>query len=202
MSGSLVSQAPRSSVPDVYIYDPLDVSLAELESSIDPESAVDQQVLYASIGKLLVFHSAPFERDTEISGFFGLSVWLSINQPDTDFRSSVYEVALDGSAVLLTADWMRARYREGFRDERLVDTDAPLRYDFDRFTFVSRLVTKGRRLRLVIGPINSIYSQKNYNSGRPVCEESTQDARPVTVRLFHDETYPSVLHVPIGQAED
>ena len=52
-------------------------------------------------GKHLVYHGAPFTEDTEISGFFKLIVWLSIDRPDTDFRAGVYEVALGGGSILL-----------------------------------------------------------------------------------------------------
>src|SRR4029077_11814954 len=103
--------------------------------------------------------------DTEISGFFRFTAWLSIDQPDTDLRVAIYEIALDGSSILLSADLMRARYRESLREERLIETTAALRYEFEHFTFVARQVKKRHRLRLVIGPINSIYSEKNYNSG-------------------------------------
>lgn len=202
-SGSLDTEArPRTSEPDYYIYDPRDVSLAELESTVDPENRIDHRMIHASTGKQLVYHSAPFERDTEISGFFKLFTWLAIDQPDTDFRAAVYDIGLDGSAIQLTADSLRARYREDLREAKLIRTNEPLRYDFERFMFVSRLIGKGHRLRLVIGPNNSIYSQKNYNSGGVVSEESMSDARTVTVRLFHDEARPSQLLVPVGRPED
>ena len=41
--------------------------------------------------------------------------------------------------------------------------------------------------------------QKNYNSGKPVVDETMADARTVTVKLYHDAAHPSVLRVPIGQ---
>ncbi|HEV8331156.1 MAG TPA: CocE/NonD family hydrolase [Steroidobacteraceae bacterium] len=194
-SGSL-SGKPQGG-PDRYVYDPRDTSLAELEASA-PEGPTNDQLVYASTGRHLVYHSDAFVDDVEICGFFRLSVWLAIDQPDTDFRAAVYAVDIDGSTVELSADWMRARYRESLREEHLVRTTAPLRYDFERFTFVARQVRKGSRLRLVIGPINSIYRQKNYNSGRDVSGETMQDARPVTVQLFHDAEHPSVLDVPLG----
>ena len=200
-SGWLGTEPPEKGESDRYVYDPRDVSHAELESFLDPENRVDQSMTYAANGKQLVYHSASFERDTEISGFFKLSAWLSIDQPDTDFRVSVYEIQLDGSSILLTTDAMRARYRESHREAKLVRTNEPLRYDFEGFTFVSRLVRKGNRLRLTIGPVNSIYSQKNYNSGGVVSEESMKDARPVTVTLFHDESHPTALYVPFGRTE-
>jgi uncharacterized protein len=68
--------------------------------------------------------------------------------------------------------------------------------------FVSRQIRRGQRLRLVIGPSNTIYSQRNFNAGGPVSAESIQDARVVTVKLFHDPLRPSVLYVPIGRSQD
>ena len=186
--------------PDEYVYDPKDVSHAGLESSLHPESRVDQHMTYAMIGRHLVYHSEPLAADMEITGFFELHAWLAIDQPDTDFRATVSEVAPDGTAMLLGQDSLRARYREDLREARLVRTKESLLYKFARFPFISRLVPKGARLRLVVGPINSIHSQRNYNSGGAVAQESMKDARVVTVRLFHDEARPSALTVPIGNS--
>jgi putative CocE/NonD family hydrolase len=198
-SGVLAARPSATSKPDSYRYDPLDIESSELECAVGPWARTDQRLLHAATGKHLVYHSEPFEKDVEISGFFKLSAWIAIDQPDTDFRVSVHEVMLDGSALELTNDLMRARYRESPRAEKLIDTTEPLRYDFDRFMFTSRQIKAGSRLRLVVGPINSIYGQKNYNSGRVVATESRDDARVVTVRLFHDEAHPSALYVPFGQ---
>jgi len=200
-SGTLATTPPATSEPDRYVYDPRDIAHASLESTTDPESRVDQRLLLAAAGKQLVYHSAPFVQDTEISGFLRLSVWISIDQLDTDFRAAVYEIGLDGGSVLLSSDWVRARYRESLRQERLIHTRAPLRYDFERFPFTARLVASGHRLRLVIGPINSIYSEKNYNNGGIVSAESISGAHTVTVTLHHDAARPNALFVPIGRLE-
>jgi uncharacterized protein len=200
-SGSLVGEAPTKSEPDQYVYDPRDTSHAALEATVSPASLVDQRMLHALTGRQLIYHSDPFEKDTEISGFFKLVAWLAIDQPDTDFHASVHEIGIDGGSILLSEDWIRARYRESQREEKLVHTKDPLRYEFDHFMFVSRAIRTGHRLRLVIGPINSIYSQKNYNGGGAVSEESMKDARAVTVKLFHDESHPSALYIPYGHPE-
>jgi predicted acyl esterase len=146
-----------------------------------------------------VYQTAPFETDTEISGFFRLSAWIALDQPDTDFAASVYEIGADGSSVLLANDLLRARYRESMREQKLVTTRDPLRYDFTHFTFVSRMAKQGSRLRLVVAPVNSMYAEKNYNAGGVVASESVKDARTVTVKLLHDAQHPSILYVPIGQ---
>jgi putative CocE/NonD family hydrolase len=198
-SGSLEVTPGDDGGPDEFVYDPADVSLAALESSVDGASLVDQRMVHARAGRQLVYHTAPFEQPTEISGFFELSAWLAIDQPDTDVRAVIYDVAIDGTVVQLTRDWIRARYRQSERCAQLVDTDKPLHYLFQGFMFVSRRIPRGNRLRLVVGPMASMYWQKNYNSGAAVSKESMQDARPVTVKLFHDDAHPSALHVPYGR---
>jgi putative CocE/NonD family hydrolase len=200
-SGALTAEQPSRSGPDHYVYDPRDVSHAAIERNVDPEDRSDQRMAHLHVGKQLVYHSEPFAADTEVSGFFRLSAWLAIDQPDTDFYASVYEIDLHGRGLLLTNDFIRARYRESLREERLIDTPEPLRYDFERFMFVSRLIRTGHRLRLIIGPGNSIYRQKNYNTGGVIVKESMKDARVVNVKLFHDEAHPSALYVPIGKPE-
>jgi uncharacterized protein len=62
---------------------------------------------------------------------------------------------------------------------------------------VSRQVAKGSRLRLVFGTPNSIYLEKNYNSGRPVGTETRADARPAHVTVYHDPERASFLEVPV-----
>ncbi|MBL8265259.1 CocE/NonD family hydrolase [Steroidobacter sp.] len=199
-SGELGREHRSGSTPHEYRYDPADLSYAGVEATVDPESLVDQRMIHALRGKLLVYHSAPFEQELEIGGCFRLSLWLAIDQPDTDFRASIFEIDSGGRGVLLSEDWIRARYRTSLREQRPVSTGEPLQYEFKHFPFVSRLIARGCRLRLVIRAMSSIHSQKNYNSGGVVASESFADARPVTVRLFHDESHPSVLHVPVGRS--
>jgi uncharacterized protein len=191
--------------PDSYTYDPRDLQGAEIDAQLQTsvDSLVDQRITFALHGRALIYHSAPFAADVEITGFFRLRAWISIDCPDTDLHVSVHEIGLDGSAVRLSTDAIRARYRKGLRSPELIRTRAPLPYEFERFTFISREIRRGHRLRLVIAPlgrlVETVFSQKNYNGGGVVADESVDDARPVTVTLFHDESHPSVLFVPIGQ---
>jgi putative CocE/NonD family hydrolase len=201
-SGSLTPRAPTREVSDRYVYDPHDVEQGALETPnyvmLQPQSLVDQRALLENYRAQLIYQSALFKSPTEISGFFHLVAWISIDQPDTDFAVVVYAVDPDGQSVLLSSDVMRARYRESLYHPSLVHTRSPLRYDFERFTFVSYRVPRGGRLRLVLRALNSMYSEKNYNSDGEVARESMRDARTVTVTLFHDRAHPSVLWVPVG----
>jgi putative CocE/NonD family hydrolase len=206
-SGALEPK-PGSGPPDIYRFDPgeCDGPEVEAETRASGGSLIDQVLTSALCGRQAIYHSAPFTTDLEIAGFFKLSVWMAIDRPDTDFYVSVHEIALDGSSIRLTTDALRARYREGYRIPKLIDTQEPLRYDFEQFTFIARQIKRGHRLRLVIAPIGRIaeatFVQKNYHGGGVVADEAQRDARPVTVRVFHDEGGPSVLHVPINKPKN
>jgi putative CocE/NonD family hydrolase len=205
-SGFLRTKKPKKSQPDNYTYDPLDARPAELESEIHlnnlgnvliGETPTVQTYALNLFGNGLVYHSEPFPEDIEVSGFPRFVAWISMDVPDTDFAVTLYEILPDGGSIVLSADVLRARYRESLREEKLVEPGEIYRYEFDDFRFFSRRISKGSRLRLVLQSPNSIYFQKNYNSGGVVAEETGQDARTAHITLHHDAEHPSSLELPI-----
>ena len=196
-SGSLDEAPPASSVADHYVYDPLDERPADLEQEQVKDYLTDQRYALNLFGNGLVYHSAPFSDATEVTGFPKLVVWIALDVPDADFQVTLSEIMPDGAHILLSQDRLRARYRESLRQEKLVVPGEISRYEFDSFTFFSRQIAKGSRLRLVITCPNSIYVQKNYNSGGVVAQESGEDARTAHVTVYHGGEHPSFLELPI-----
>ena len=196
-SGSLERNKPHGSQSDTFTYDPLDTRPGDLETNEVREYLTDQTHDLNLFGNGLVYHTETFAQDTEITGWVKLYAWMQLDVPDTDFMVSVKEVLPDGKVIRLTQDWLRARYRESVRAERLVTPGEINLYTFDGFTFFSRQITKGSRLRLVISCPNSIYLEKNYNCGGLVAEESGRDAQVAHVVLYHDSDHPSYLELPI-----
>lgn len=199
-AGTLGRDRVGHGAADHYVYDPNDLSAARVESATNLESLRNMEVFHANPSKV-VYVSAPFPADAEVSGFFRLDAYIAIDQPDTDFTVSVLEVARDGAVMPLSTDVMRARYRDSLREPKLVATTKPLRYDFHSFTFASRQVKAGSRLVLALAAGNSILVQNNYNSGGTVADETRKEARPVKVMVFHDARHPSALYVPFGVPE-
>jgi putative CocE/NonD family hydrolase len=195
-SGALTAEKPAREEPDKYVYDPLDVRPAELEKEEYADWLTDQRAAFNLFGDGLVYHSAPFAEDTEISGMPRLSVWIAMDVADTDFTAALYEIKADGSSILLGQDWRRARYHESLRKEKLARPGEINRYDFE-LPFSSRLVAKGSRLRLLLGSPNSTAWEKNYNSGGTVAEESGMDAHTAHISVYHDAQHASVLEVPV-----
>lgn len=196
-SGTLGETRPAMSEPDRYTYDPLDTRPGELEINPSPNGLTDQTQELNLFGGGLVYHSEPFARDTEVTGYLKFVAWMSMDVPDTDFQVAVYEITPSGTSILLTQDMMRARYRESLKEQKLVKPGDINRYEFSGFTFFSRQIAKGSRLRLVVCSPNSIQLEKNYNSGGVVAEESGKDARTAHVSLYHDNQHESYLVTPV-----
>ncbi|HXN64214.1 MAG TPA: CocE/NonD family hydrolase [Candidatus Acidoferrales bacterium] len=194
-SGSLLEEAPTSPEPDHFVYDPLDTRPGEVETEVG--GLVSQADALNLFGAGLVYHTEALSEATEISGFVKLSLWISMDVPDTDLAVGLYEILPDGRSVQLTGDVKRARYRESLTEAKLVTPGKIERYDFDGFTWFSRRIAKGSRLRIVVEALNSPDSEKNYNSGGAVENETVQDARTAHITLYHDAQHPSVLEVPI-----
>jgi putative CocE/NonD family hydrolase len=206
-SGSIGQQGPAEEPVDKYVYDPLDVRPEQLERGevsrnswmFQSLSATDQSRALNLFGNGVIYHSAPFVEDTEVTGFLKFTVWMAIDVPDTDFQVFLYDILPDGTSIVLTSDQMRARYRESLTQEKLIRPGEINRYDFQSFTFFSRRITKGSRLRLLLLSPNSIYKEKNYNSGGVVARESGEDARTAHVTVYHDSEHPSKLELPIAK---
>jgi putative CocE/NonD family hydrolase len=196
-SGMLVAKQVVQSQPDHYVYDPLDVRRAELEREEIKNAMTDQRHALNLFGNGLVYHSEPFATPTEITGYMMLRAWISMDVPDTDFQVVVYEIMPDGMSVALSSDYMRARYRESLRQERLVKPGEINCYEFKTFNYFSRRLAKGSRLRLVISSPNTIHLEKNYNSGGIVSTESAKDARIAHITLYHDAEHQSCVEIPV-----
>jgi putative CocE/NonD family hydrolase len=174
--------------------------LRGLQWQIAGEDPTDPSYAYDLRGQGVVYHSAPLPEDMEIAGTPELSLWLTIDTPDTDVVALLYEILPDdGSSILLWSDLQRLRYRDGRLEPDLVQPGQPFQFSFAMPKFMSRRLRRGSRLRLVVRSPASIVYQKNLNSAKPVCEQRPYDARPCTVLLHHEPGMQSVLRLPIAR---
>jgi putative CocE/NonD family hydrolase len=196
-SGNLTETASGGAASDSWTYDPLDTRPGAAEPDDEPNGLTSQRAVLKLFGEGVVYHSELFGDATEVSGFAKLTVWLQMDVPDTDMEADLYEILPDGGSVVLTGATMRARYRESPREAKPVPAGKIEKYVFDNFTFFSRQVGKGSRLRLVIRSMNSTSAEKNYNSGGVVAAETGKDAKTAHITLMHDAEHQSALELPI-----
>jgi uncharacterized protein len=196
-SGELKEIRTAGADADKWTYDPLDTRPGNAEPDDDPAGLTSQRGVLNLFGEGAIYHGDVFAAATELTGFAKLTVWLSMDVPDTDLAADLYEILAEGGSVQLTSAAMRARYRNSLREASPVPLGKTEKYVFDNFTFFSRRVAKGSRLRLVIHSSNSIGAEKNYNSGRVVAAETGQDAKTAHITLVHDGDHASVLELPV-----
>ena len=87
-SGMLVEKQPNEGA-DQYVNDPMDTSRGENVEGVEPKdktAAVDQSFALC-IGKDgLVYHTGPLPKETPLVGCPKVSLWVSLDTPDTDLR--------------------------------------------------------------------------------------------------------------------
>ncbi len=194
-SGMLAAEPGGQAPFSKYVYDPLDTSKAARGTADD--YIVDQTEAVHTDGDGLIFHSAPFEEDTEISGYLRLEAWVEMDVPDTDINATLYEIRADGTSIALSGETLRSRHRDGLRSERMMQPGIVEKLVFERFYWFSRQVAKGSRLRLFMRPSNGLQNQRHYNAAGPVHAQTRADAQTATVRLHHSDEYPSRLVLPV-----
>jgi uncharacterized protein len=197
-AGTLLEGKPGAmGAVDEWIYDPLDTRPGAAEPDDDPNYLTSQRAAVNLFEEGVVYHSEPFAAPTEVTGFAKLTLWLRMDVPDTDLEVDLYEILPDGGSVVLTGATMRARYRESLRTAKPVEAGKIEKYVFDNFTFFSRKIGQGSRLRLLVRSINTLGAEKNYNSGGVVAAETGKDAKTAHISVIHDPEHPCALELPI-----
>jgi uncharacterized protein len=198
-SGFLAEKQPNEGA-DEYINDPLDTHRGEEVEGAEPKdktAGIDQSFALC-IGKDgLVYHTDPMPKETPLVGCPKVSLWVSIDTPDTDLEADLYEIQPDGTSISIWSDLRRLRYRESLREAKLVKPGEVVKTDFNPGLFVARRLMKGSRLRLVVYSPNSIFWQKNYNSGGVVADETAKDARTAHIKVYHDAQHASAIELPL-----
>ena len=198
-SGSLTETKPSQGT-DQFVNDPLDIHRGVDIEGVEPKdktAGIDQSFALC-IGKDgLVYHTDPLPKETPLVGCPKVSLWVSIDTPDTDLEADLYEIQPDGTSISLWNDLRRLRYRESLREAKLVKPGEIVKCNFDPGLFVARRLMKGSRLRLVVYSPNSIFWQKNYNSGGVVADETAKDARTAHVKVYDDAEHASGIDLPL-----
>ncbi|HWX14966.1 MAG TPA: CocE/NonD family hydrolase [Chthoniobacterales bacterium] len=199
-SGALTEKQPNEGA-DQFVNDPLDTRRGENVEGVEPNektAGIDQRFALCIGNDGLVYHTEPLPNETPLIGCPKLTVWVSIDTPDTDLQADLYEIQPDGTSIALWSDIRRLRYRESLREAKLLKPGEIVKCEFAPGLFVARRLIKGSRLRLVVYSPNSIFWQKNYNSGGVVADETAKDARVAHVKIYHDAEHASAIQLPLG----
>lgn len=200
---SPAKDAARAGAPsDQYIYDPgnpvatIGGPLCCTRRNGWPPGPRDQREDEAR-QDVLVYSTAPFEKDTEVAGPVSLELYAKSSAVDTDFTAKLVDVWPDGTAVNLTEGIIRARYRDSQEHPELMTPGTVYKFTIDAWS-TANVFLRGHRLRLEISSSNFPRFDRNLNTD----ESPEQGTKYVsaTNTILHDAAHPSALLVRVMPA--
>lgn len=192
--GHLSHQIPSVPDTDTIVYDPLDTAEVASYSGSDYYTA---PIPIEEKGRV-IYVSNKLDTNTPIVGRFEVGLYLSLNVPDTDIQVSLYAVNEVGETKYIGSDMLRLRYREGLNRPKLVVPGKVFFCKFDTPYITALEVKRGSRFILSINAMNSVYLQKNYNSGKDVSLETKEDAKKAEISVYHSPKNSSYIKIPVG----
>ena len=197
-SGTLSTAAPKNEPADRFVYDPGAPVPSKAGPicctfSNEPAGAVDQREI-ESRNDVLVYTSAPVERETEVTGPVSAVLYVSSSAKDTDFTVKLLDVLPDGTAFNLQEGIQRARYRDGYRKPTLMEPGGVYRVEVS-LQATSNVFLPGHRIRVEVSSSNFPRFDRNMNTGGVNWDESTGVS--ATNTIHHTAKYPSHILLPI-----
>ena len=178
-----------------YVYDPNDPVPTLGGNIMEPtlRGPYDQSPL-DDRDDVLRFVTEPFTEAMEITGPISADLFAETTATDTDFMAKLIVVKPDGMAINLVDGVIRARFREGFEEERLIEPGNVYRYTIDMWA-TSYLLSPGDRLRIDVTSSNYPRLARNLNTGAPFAKTSQMKVARQTLHLSRD--YPSSVTLPV-----
>src|SRR5262249_7190443 len=136
------------------------------------------------------FTTAPLDKSVEWTGRVRAELYVSSTAHDTDFIVRVSDVYPDGRSILIMDYPRRARYREGFDHEALLDPGKVHKLELD-IGWVSQIFNKGHRIRVTIASTGAPLYEPNSQTGGPMTIEMPKDAVKATNTIHHSRAAAS-----------
>jgi putative CocE/NonD family hydrolase len=195
-NNSLSESAPTKNEASLkYDYDPADpvptlggnIMMPKLRGPFDQKPLDGRE-------DILRFVSEPFTKPTEFTGPISAEIYASTSAPDTDFMAKLIVVKPDGKAFNLVDGVIRARYREGFDEPKLIEPGKVYKYEIDMWA-TSYKLSPGDRIRIDITSSNYPRLARNLNTGAEFAK--TSEMKVANQTLHMSEKYPSKITLPM-----
>lgn len=188
-----------------FSYDPTDPSPTIGGKTLNLEllqGPYDQSMEVESRSDVLLFTTPVFSQDLTVTGKVKVHLFVTSDQPDTDFTLRLTEVYPDGRSILLGESIQRMRFRNGFRqtDEAFMTEGEvyPITLEFED---LANTFKAGHRLRLVVSSSNYPRYNRNMNTGGEMYPNGNIDTlvNPMiaTNIVYLNSTYPSSIELPL-----
>lgn len=143
---------------------------------------------------VLVFSTAPLQKDTEVTGFITVELYAASSAKDTDFTALLVDVDQNGYARFLTDGIVRARYRNTTNQPEPIVPGKIYKYTIDLWA-TSNVFKAGHTIRIDLSSSNFPRFNRNLNTGQPIFGSTQMVHAKQTI--YHDAQHPSAIMLPI-----
>jgi hypothetical protein len=142
------------------------------------------------------FTTEPLTEPIEWTGRVRAELLVSSTARDTDFIVRVSDVYPDGRSILIIDYPWRARYRDGFDHEVLLEPGKITKLSF-HVGWLSQLFAVGHRIRITIASTGAPLYEPNPQTGEPLTMEFTEAAVIATNTIHHGRQHASRILAPV-----
>jgi hypothetical protein len=196
--GRLSLESTDDEAADRFTYDPeMPVQTLGGNNCCSPEivpwGPYDQRPAEAR-NDVLCYTTDVLESDLEVTGPIRLKLFAETDGLDTDWTAMLVDVSPTGYAKNLCDGIIRARYRAGFEQPKLLEVGSVYEYEI-KVGVTSNVFKKGHRIRLEVSSSNFPRFDRNLNTGGDMY--STTEMRVAEQAIHHSAEYPSQLILPV-----
>jgi putative CocE/NonD family hydrolase len=189
--GRLERAQPEVSGTDRFTYDP--AAPVVFSADISPWSIAAELPDRSEVAKredVLVYQTEPLEKDLEATGPVKVVLFAATSAVDTDFTAVLVDVHPDGYAHQVQNGVIRASYRDGLEQRKLLEPGQIYELAIDLWA-TSYLFAKGHRVRVEISSSDFPHYARNLNTGERVGFSDRIEKAEQTIH--HSKEHPSRL---------
>jgi putative CocE/NonD family hydrolase len=193
--GLLSDSEPDMEGTDNFTYDPKDpVPSIGGNNLVGASAGPYDQTKVEERQDVLVYSTAPLEKEVEVTGPVKLLLYAASSARDTDFTAKLVDVHPDQKAYNLCEGIIRARYRHGLEKPELLDPKKIEPFEVDLWV-TSNVFKRDHRIRLEVSSSNFPRFDRNPNSGKPFGTDT--ELFSAAQIIVHDKDHPSRLILPV-----
>ncbi|MDA6072681.1 CocE/NonD family hydrolase [Flavobacterium sp. AC] len=191
-SGKFYALKDKKPIKKKYLYQEVDFANREIQNNDYYPDPIIRKEIDTTNG--YVFISERLKEPILVNGSFLGEIKASINKKDMDIGITLYEVMPNGEYFHLSYFLGRASYAKDITTRNLLQPNQIETIPFSNTHLVSKQLSKGSRLLVVINVNKNPFSELNYGTGKVVTEETIKDVKePLKVKWYND----SFVKIPI-----
>jgi putative CocE/NonD family hydrolase len=151
---------------------------------------------YESQVDVRTFTTEVLTEPVEWTGIVKADLFVSSSAKDTDFIVRVCDVYPDGRSILLLDYVRRARYREGYDKEVMMEPGKVYPIAFD-VGWMSQVFNAGHRIQVTVASTGAPFYEPNPNTGEPLTIDPPATTVVANNTVYHDRTHASRVIAPV-----